>query len=276
MEKHNLTNIENYNKELSSNEYILFIKYIGLIHELIEYIGDNNFIQKNDNLKYIMIKGIQNIDYIYKILILYTNNLDLTIYHIQKCILYFIEFIQQINDNNFKLNTSHATLFIYEKTIFKINNEYKSSYKQSNYSITTLRMLDLYINLYNKIIFNIIKKFDFNIIDNQNINFIKFKQIIFINYYKIVGYLIKLPNIFNNTNIIENKIKDYIEFVDHINMICNKEIYTDKNIINYLNLITYIIKKGYTNNITNINIKNNIENIENIENNYYLSKIFNY
>ena len=286
MENYNLNDIELYNKELSSTEYILFIKYVGLIHELIEYINDNNFIQKNDIFKNIIIKGIKNINYIYKLLILYTNNLELAIYHSQKCIIYFIEFIRQINDDNhifLNLNISHATLFIYEKTIFKIDDEYKKSYKQSNYSKTTMNMLELYTNLYNKILFKIIEKFDFNIDDNiynnNNNNFIIFKEFIIVNYYKSVGYLIKLSHIFNNRNIVEDKINDYIEFVDNINIIYYKDIYLYENITNYLNLITYTIKKSYTHNINNTiienNIKNNIETIENNINNYSLSKIFN-
>ena len=108
MKNNSLNNIENYNTELDSNEHILFIKYIGLIHELIECSVDNIFIQKPEYLKYVLMKGIKNVFYIFNFLLLYTKNLELTIYHTQKAILYFIEFIGQIGDDNhsfLKLNT---------------------------------------------------------------------------------------------------------------------------------------------------------------------------
>jgi len=54
MKNNNLNNIENYNKELTTNEHVLFLKYIGLIHELIECSVDNISIQKSDYLKYII------------------------------------------------------------------------------------------------------------------------------------------------------------------------------------------------------------------------------
>ena len=90
---------------------------------------ENIFIQKTEYLKYILITGIKNILYIFNFIILYTKNLDLTIYHTQKAILYYIEFIGQIGDDNhsfLKLNTKDATLFIYKKTIFDFSGELNS------------------------------------------------------------------------------------------------------------------------------------------------------
>ena len=55
----------------------------------------------------------------YTFLLLYTRNLELSIYHTQKSILYYIEFIGQIGDDNhsfLKLNSKDATLFVFKKT----------------------------------------------------------------------------------------------------------------------------------------------------------------
>jgi hypothetical protein len=164
MKNNSLNNIENYKTELDSNEHILFIKYIGLIHELIECSVDNIFIQKSEYLKYILMKGIKNVFYIFNFLLLYTKNLELTIYHTQKAILYFIEFIGQIGDDNhsfLKLNTKDASLFIYKKTIFEVNNDFRKSYEESEETKTKMEMLHLYIETYNNIMLKIIENFDF-------------------------------------------------------------------------------------------------------------------
>ena len=273
MKNNSLNNIENYKTELDSNEHILFIKYIGLIHELIECSVDNIFIQKSEYLKYILMKGIKNVFYIFNFLLLYTKNLELTIYHTQKAILYFIEFIGQIGDDNhsfLKLNTKDASLFIYKKTIFEVNNDFRKSYEESEETKTKMEMLYLYIETYNNIMLKIIENFDFQSKSLEDLQTITFTKL-----YKIVESLIQLPIIFkSNKENIKEKINEYNTFVNNINIcysmpfICN----------NYLNLINYTIKKGYKNNIDNSIIKKKLEliNIEQQLDDYSICKIYNY
>ena len=62
---------------------------------------------------------------------MYTKNLDLTVYHCKKAYLFYVEFIGQIGDDNnsyLQLNSKDATLFVYKKTIFEINNEYRKQF----------------------------------------------------------------------------------------------------------------------------------------------------
>jgi hypothetical protein len=273
MKNNNLNNIENYKTELDSNEHILFIKYIGLIHELIECSANNICIQKSEYLKYVLMKGIKNVFYIFNFLLLYTKNLELTIYHTQKAILYFIEFIGQIGDDNhsfLKLNTKDASLFIYKKTIFEVNNDFRKSYEESEETKTKMEMLHLYIEIYNNIMLKFIENFDFQsntLEDLQNITFTKL--------YKIVESLIQLPIIFKNSNEkIKDKITEYNTFVNNIN-ICYSLPVISKN---YLNLINYTIKKGYQININNSIIKKNLEsiNIEHKLDDYSICKIYNH
>jgi|TARA_B110000495_G_scaffold197517_1_gene207921 hypothetical protein len=273
MKNNSLNNIENYNTELDSNEHILFIKYIGLIHELIECSVDNIFIQKPEYLKYVLMKGIKNVFYIFNFLLLYTKNLELTIYHTQKAILYFIEFIGQIGDDShsfLKLNTKDASLFIYKKTIFEVNNDFRKSYEESEETKTKMEMLHLYIETYNNIMLKIIENFDFQSKSLEDLQTITFTKL-----YKIVESLIQLPIIFkSNKENIKEKINEYNTFVNNINIcysmpfICN----------NYLNLINYTIKKGYKNNIDNSIIKKKLEliNIEQQLDDYSICKIYNY
>jgi hypothetical protein len=94
---------------------------------------------------------------------MYTNNLELTLFHTQKSILYYIEFISQIGEdiqNHLKLTTKDATLFIYKKTIFDINEEYKQTYQESPSTKETIKQLDIYINVYNTILIHYISHYD--------------------------------------------------------------------------------------------------------------------
>jgi len=272
MKNNSLNNIENYNTELDSNEHILFIKYIGLIHELIECSVDNIFIQKPEYLKYVLMKGIKNVFYIFNFLLLYTKNLELTIYHTQKAILYFIEFIGQIGDDNhsfLKLNTKDASLFIYKKTIFEVNNDFRKSYEESEETKTKMEMLHLYIETYNNIMLKIIENFDFQSKSLEDLQTITFTKL-----YKIVESLIQLPIIFKSNNEqIKDKINEYSVFVNNINACYSMPFIFN----NYLNLIIYTIKKGYKKNIDNNIVKRNLEsiNIEEKLQDYSICKIYN-
>jgi len=273
MKNNVLNNIENYNKEIDAAEHILFLKYIGLIHEFIEYSADNIFIQKTDYLKYILITGIKNILYIFNFLILYTKNLDLTIYHTQKSILYYIEFIGQIGDDNhsfLKLNTKDATLFIYKKTIFEINNDFRKTYDETEETKIKMKNLHLYIDCYNNIIINTINYYDLKTDDLKELQKITFTKI-----YKIVESLIQLPLTYKDESYkITNKLED-IQYL--INIFNNNYSYNCIH-TNYLYLIEYFIKKSSKKNIDNIKIKNKLDmsNIESILENYSVCKIYNY
>ena len=72
---------------------------------------------------------------------MYTKNLELTVHHCKKAFLYYVEFIGQIGDDNhtfLQLNSKDATLFVYKKTIFDINNEYK---KKVTYTLNETKKL---------------------------------------------------------------------------------------------------------------------------------------
>ena len=47
MKSNILNSIENYKTDIEQNECVLFLKYVGLIHELIESCNENIFIKKD-------------------------------------------------------------------------------------------------------------------------------------------------------------------------------------------------------------------------------------
>ena len=84
---------------------------------------------------YILIKGVETLEHILKMLFLYTKNSTLTFYYLEKSVYYYLEFIEQMNQdkNSFlKLNTKDAILFLYKKTIFDINHQIKENHKPNS------------------------------------------------------------------------------------------------------------------------------------------------
>jgi hypothetical protein len=164
-----LSNIENYKKVLFDNSNVIFLNYIGLLYKIFYNFEENVKNKNKEYFKYLLHKCIANTKHIFLTLLLYTKNLELTNYHTEKSIFYFIEFISQIdNDNNLhlNLNSKDATLFIYKKTIYEINESYRKKYKadflisRKMYAITQL------IELYNDYLFTML--FDKDVVNSIN------------------------------------------------------------------------------------------------------------
>ena len=243
-----LDNVENYKPSIEVSESVLFLKYVGLIHELIECCSESLIIKNKNYLKYIMIKGIQNTLYIYTFLLLYTNNVDLSVYHTQKSILYYIEFVGQLGEdshNLLKLNTQDATLFIYKKTIFDVNNEHRKKFVESEDTKYKLEILEQYNDIYNKLVIHLIDTYEFTGNSMSEI-----QKILFTKIYKIVETLIQIPLLCYHCNIdVKTKLDHNKELVSII-LNCNKMDIIRKNL---WYLIDSIVKMGIRKNI-NIDI----------------------
>lgn len=243
-----LDNVENYKPSIEVSESVLFLKYVGLIHELIECCSESLIIKNKNYLKYIMIKGIQNTLYIYTFLLLYTNNVDLSVYHTQKSILYYIEFVGQLGEdshNLLKLNTQDATLFIYKKTIFDVNNEHRKKFVESEDTKYKLEILEQYNDIYNKLVIHLIDTYEFTGDSMSEI-----QKILFTKIYKIVETLIQIPLLCYHCNIdVKTKLDHNKELVSII-LNCNKMDIIKKNL---WYLIDSIVKMGIRKNI-NIDI----------------------
>jgi hypothetical protein len=273
MKNNVLSDIENYNDTLDKNTCVLFLKYIGLIHELIESIVEKIYIDKKEYLKYIITKGIKNTSYIYIFLLLYTKNLDLAIYHTQKSILYYVEFISQIGEdtnNLLKLNSTDATIFIYKKTIFDINTDFRNKYIETQEIKNQLNTLKQYMGIYNTTIIMYIEN-----LDVKKLILIDLQKTVFTTLYKIVELLIQIPLLSKKNNKTD---LEELDIIYNIIIECNK--YHKYSFINsnYLVLIESIIKKHFKKyiNIDDFRNKLNEPTIENKLENMSICKIVNY
>ena len=233
---YSITNNDNYKQNINYNVENILEKYLSILTEYFKHLEENNFNIYNRYYKYIIINGINCINNIFKILLLYTNNIELVLYHTQKSFIYYIEFITQIGDenNNFlQLNSKDATLFVYKKTIFEINNEIRKDFSIKKDNREILDNINNYILLSKKIIDDFININDENIYKNiQN---------------KILPILKKLIEVLFINNI-DIDLQYKIEIVE---IILNKHNNNSENfIVNLQSIIKKIKRKNF---IINVN-----------------------
>ena len=227
---YSITNNDNYKQNINYNVENILEKYLTILTEYFKHLEENHFNIYNRYYKYIIINGVNCINNIFKILLLYTNNIELVLYHTQKSFIYYIEFITQIGDenNNFlQLNSKDATLFVYKKTIFEINNEIRKDFSIKKDNREILDNINNYILLSKKVIDDFININDENIYKNLQC--------------KILPILKKLIEVLfiNNTDIaLQCKI-------DIIEVILNKYSDNSENYIVNLQSIMKKLKKKY-------------------------------
>ena len=193
-----ICNADNYNHNLVITPDIVFNKYILLINDYIntynEKLADKKY-RFSDN---IMKNGFETISHVFKILLLYTNNIDLTFHHCQRSFVYYIEFVEQIKDDEcafLNLTSKDAILFVYKKTIYDIPDSFKAQFVQSNETNTLFNKLDLLINIHKFVIYNYISSVN---IHSDNIYKDKLIKNTSINLLNLSIHNLELSNTFHS------------------------------------------------------------------------------
>ena len=250
-----LNNIENYNTILDKekcNICMLFLKYVGKIHDLMELSLEKLFHLPDDYFKYILVQGIKTIHYVYYMLILYTKNIELTTHHTQKAVQYYVEFISQIgegNNNYMSLTSKDAVLFVYKKTIFEINQDYRNERlnTENEETIALVTMLTTFIQFYNSMLIYTVEHNSKNIIELSTRDHMK--KLIYSHLYKIIEQLIQIPLHYNNNfSSIGRVIHDIQSISNVLITYCNPLIKSNIVIIS----IEYLVKRATSKSNTNI------------------------
>lgn len=164
MEEYNILSESNYNQQLLNDPEEIVLNYFNILKEYLFHAGENIIMQDYSYYIFIVKRGLDCIKHIFNILLLYTNNLDLVVYHCKKSYLYYIEFISQIGNENhtyLQLNSKDAALFVYKKTVFDINNEKRSNFTLSDKNKEKLDYLSTFCEIVNEIVLTVY--------DNENI-----------------------------------------------------------------------------------------------------------
>ena len=161
-----LHNSSNYKPSIKNSVLEILNKFVEVIIEYMRFISEKLAIKNKRYNKFIFERGLKTLINVFSIIFYYTKNLELSFYHTQKAYYFYIEFIEQISDDNvtfLQLSSKDAILFVYKKTIFELNNDYKKNIKELSLEEKyILGTVDLYINIYKGISLYIMNHNRFN------------------------------------------------------------------------------------------------------------------
>lgn len=247
----NIFNDENYQKEINYEDINNYIySFNKIVNNFLISSSETIKIKENEYLKFILQKGINTLLNVFRILILYTKNLDLISLHCEKSYLYYIEFIGQIGHENksyLQLSSKDAILFVYKKSIFDINNEFKKCFDTNQEERLKLKVIDLNnkcINYFRNFLFKKI-----NICENQEKSLQKIKS--------LTEQFIKKVLVLNTSNIIRTT-KNLEFLIEILKVIEIKKIELNK----YTSVIEIICKKLKKKSYNSKSIKNKINSVE--------------
>jgi hypothetical protein len=154
-ESYLLNSVVNYKNYLDTSLKEILIKYTTLVTEYIELVSEKINITKMYYYKYIFIRGLDTITTVFKLLLYLTKNIELSYYHSQKAFYFYVEFIEQISDdqNSFlQLSSREACMFVYKKTIFEINNDFRKNMLENTEELYFKSIIDNYLYIYKHIV----------------------------------------------------------------------------------------------------------------------------
>ena len=256
LEQYMLNQIKNYNSKITNTRLEILSKLNYAIIEYLRFITEKIAIKNIFFYRFILERGLDTLIHVFFFIFYYTKNLDMSFYHTQKAYYFYIEYIEQITNDNvtfLQLSSRDATLFVYKKTIFEINNEIKKNiHKLTNEEETILYESKIYANVYKNIISFIINHK--NIICDEKIKYIdscceKIKEV--------------------SELLDKSKIKsNYIDYIYTFTIIfINKDIEIDIFFLLIQKFIQCLIKKKKINeNNVTINIYNLFSNLESYNN----------
>ena len=133
MSQYDLSLIDNYRSQYDCNEREMFSRYMALVSEFCVQAEESIKVSRLDYFAYVCVKGLETLTHVFRMLLLYSKNLDITFYNCKKALYYYLEFIGQIGEDNhefLKLTSNDASLFVYKKTVFSVNQSYRKEYDE--------------------------------------------------------------------------------------------------------------------------------------------------
>ena len=219
-----LQNLDNYRKNIDNTTSEITEKYYMLIAEYFKFITENIKVKNSNFSKFIITRGLDTITNVFNSIFYYTKNIDLTYFHCQKSFYFYVEFVGQISEDEkmfLQLSSRDATLYVYKKTIFEINNECKKNTIESSKLINDqIAIINSYINIYKTMVYKIIQ------IDRNNIN-----NNLYIETFEKICKKINKTNLNNENVVLLNDIMDKFYFI------------TDDNIDYFFDIVQEFTKK---------------------------------
>ena len=235
---YSLFHTENFCKKLQDKPIDILNNYFKIIMEYLQYMFENIKIKNINYYRFILIRGIETINNVFSYILFYTQNLELTIYHIQKSFYFYVEFIQQTSSEQnvfLELSSRDATMYVYRKTIFELNNEFRKNYVLNNKETNEkIDVVNKYLETLKAIIYNILCKNEFY--ESSEIN-------------KYLGLYQEIGKKFISINLSLEQLTFVCLFLEKINS--NKI-----NLNAFLEILNLLLKKITKNSLFMTNDKN--------------------
>lgn len=229
-----LNNVSNYNPIIISSFSDISMGFLNVIFEYVYKISETSNITNKKYYHFIFKRGLETLIHVFTLLFYYTKNVELTVHYSKNALYEYIEFIDQMSDDKvtfLKLTTRDAVLFVYKKTIFDINNEYRKNLKEPSIEDKyMLSVLNTYTNICKNVILFII---NYSIFDKPTINeCYNCVKNIGDNVYKIKPELVEYINVFavvlNDIKMKNQNLLPVTEYLDLLHeftrMISKKKI----------------------------------------------------
>ena len=247
-------NLDNYNQNLNNTLNEIIKKYCEIIYEFLKFIFKKIKIKNNNYCQFIILRGVDTVTNVFNTLLYYTKNLELTYYHCQKSYYYYVEFIEQISDEQhifLQLSSRDASTYVYKKNIFELNQDIKKNMDPIKKELKIkFELLNEYTFIFKYILETVLGKIN---LENKSIEF-------------KIELIDKLDAIYESIYLLNLDIKS-IEIISKCFEVINKFNNDIKHDL-YLEIIFNILNKCGKN--TSKQISNIEKNIHiNYENNFY-------
>lgn len=205
-----LRNEDNYKKDLDTTHSQITSKISYLFIEYLKFIFENINIKNKEFAKFVIIRGLNTIIHVFRYILYYTKNLDLTYFHCQKSFYFYVEFVGQIleDDKSFlQLTSRDAVLYVYKKTVYDITPELKKKYLDCSQTTSEkLQLMDVYMNICNTYVHKMIE--ETNLL--EHIKYIEYLT-------KTMDKLNELDLNFESISILEKIIEKMNYYIKDIN-----------------------------------------------------------
>ena len=143
---------KNFRKEYNHGDLrLLFKRYGDLMAHLLYCAVECPGLMGNRNRLFIIRRGLETMKHCFKTIFLYSKDIDITFFHCKRAYCYYIEFMGQISDNShsyLQLNSKDAVLFVYKKTLFEMNSDFKKNFTLEPSDVKYLKLVSNLVDIY--------------------------------------------------------------------------------------------------------------------------------
>lgn len=216
---YSLHNPDNFKKELDCEIGEVAEKLSHLFLNYFKFIAENIKLKQTTFSKFIIIRGLDTVVNVFNHILFYTKNIDAAYFHCQKAFYFYVEFVGQISEDEkmfLQLSSKDATTYVYKKTIYEINHEFKKNNETiSDYTKLKLNVINSCVDLYKTLLLHLIH-----------------------NNLKNISCLTKLEDLYTKLNKLHDK-----SILEKLNQTVDQLYYHVNDVDKFYTIVQLLVKK---------------------------------